>query len=715
MKKLFAILIVAAALAACTREELPQTIEEQPQTVEEPEVSVYTLTIEATKGGDDATRALSLSGKTLSATWAEGERVTVRNVTRSADLGGYLEAQTSGVETTLKGTLSGTIEENDELLLCFLSPSYNSQDGTLAYIAANCDYAEATVSVTDTSTPNVTTTAADFQNRQAIVKFTLRNKAGNASISVTPLKVSDGIHTYTVTPPAATGEFYVALPGFSGSTVSLTGFSGDDTFLYKKSNVTFSNGQYYEITVKMAKADYVDFSLPSGTKWATFNLGASKPEELGDYYAWGATEPWYSSLSPSVVWKPGKEAGYIEGNAPYYYSGNVWTKYNGITDLLPEDDAASVNWGSAWSMPNQEQWAELFSYCTCEAFTLEGVAGYKVSRNDKEIFIPICGHFGGTSLSSAANPFYFAATTGYTGSSTLYAMYAAPNAKTVYHTGRQLGMSVRPVRSGNAIYSYSFGYTGAVQPFIAPVSGTYTLEVWGAQGGSFNYNNGTNTAENYGGLGGYATCRTYLAQGETIYVYVGGQGGHGTPEGPGAGGWNGGGAGGSAFTNYCSSGGGGGATHISKVNNQVIGNGCNFLGDTNYIIVAGGGGGAGHPWTTPGTGGGTEGGRGTRWDGSSQSTYSDYYYYSTNQSCGANGGNSSIASQFDAEGAGGGGAGYYGGTANYPYGSFPNEHYTNASGCGGNSAYNSSLGSNFSTTAGEHWGNGMARIRLYSL
>lgn len=59
-------------------------------------------------------------------------------------------------------------------------------------------------------------------------------------------------------------------------------------------------------------------------------------------------------------------------------------------------------------------------------------------------------------------------------------------------------------------------------------------------------------------------------------------------------------------------------------------------------------------------------------------------------------------------------AGYYGGTSNYPYGSFPNEHYTIASGCGGNSAYNSSLGTNFSTTAGQQWGNGRARITLYT-
>ena len=717
MKKYLTLIAMTVALVACGREELPEP-------VEEPEAATltYALTVEATKGADDTSKALSIDDSgaknVLKSTWTEGDAVSVYNVTTDETLSGTLTAQSSGASTTLKGSLTSTkgIGEGNTLQLEFQSPSYASQNGTLEYIAANCDYAVATVSVTDTSTPSITTSAASFENQQAIVRFTLKNKANDAAISVTPLTVSDGVHTYTVTPSSATGELYVALPGFSGSTVSLTGLSGSDTFLYKKTGISFANGQYYEITVKMTKAEYVDFGLPSGTKWATFNLGATKPEDLGDYFAWGATEPLYSSLSPSLVWKPGKETGYSDGNAPYY-SGSDWTKYNGITELQPEDDAAYANWGSAWSMPNQGQWEELFSYCTCEAYSLNGVAGYNVSRNDKEIFIPICGHYSGTTLSSAGSPFYFASTTGYTGSPILYAMYAAPNAKMVYHTGRRLGMSVRPVRSGNRIYSYSFGYTGAVQPFIAPVAGTYTLEVWGAQGGNRTHSDEKLT---YGGLGGYATCRTYLSKGETIYVYVGGQGGSVASDAglaAGTGGWNGGGDGGNGAAGHSGSAGGGGATHISKVNNQVIGSGsgqCASLVGTNFIIVAGGGGGAGHTVCGVGAGGGTEGGKGTRYTSSLTTVeYSPYFYYSTSQSYGARGGHGIDAST-TAEGAGGGGGGYYGGTSNFAYETFP-EEYQDAGGCGGNSAYNSNYGTNFSTTAGQQWGNGRAIITLYSL
>ena len=260
------------------------------------------------------------------------------------------------------------------------------------------------------------------------------------------------------------------------------------------------------------------------------------------------------------------------------------------------------------------------------------------------------------------------------------------------------------------ITQWTFSYTGAIQTFTAPYAGIYELKVWGAQGGQF--------IETAGGLGGYATCRTTLTQGETIYIYVGGKGGDRLDAAGAAGGWNGGGKGGSGVSGYSGSAGGGGATHISKVYNQVIGSGsgqCASLVGTNFIIVAGGGGGAGHPYTSAGNGGGTEGGLGTRHDGSATDhavrvNYTEQYYYSTSRSYGADGGNG-FAESWACEGAGGGGGGYYGGTSNYPNSTFTGA-CQDAGGCGGNSAYNGSLASNFSTTAGQREGNGQAQIKL---
>ena len=249
-----ALLIASATFTACSSDD--NIIDEQPV---QPSQQVYTMAIEASKGDAATTRALALDGKTLNATWATSENVYVQKGDTWAD--GSLQPQTDGATATLKGELSGIdIEANDNLTLQFPRSGaldYTGQVGTLADIAAKYDYATATVTVDGISAtgniiPKEATTT--FQNQQAIVKFTLKDKDNSgAAISATALTVSDGTNTYTVTPASATSEIYVAIPGFSGQTVTLTATVGDDTYTYEKTGVTFANGQYYEITVKMKK------------------------------------------------------------------------------------------------------------------------------------------------------------------------------------------------------------------------------------------------------------------------------------------------------------------------------------------------------------------------------------------------------------------------------------------------------------------------------
>ena len=266
IKSLAAALMLVAALAGCTDKNL---VEEPKQTAGE---KTYTMTVTATKGDgeDDAlsralaeagdTRALSLSddGKTLNATWTKDDVVTVYNVTKGADLGGTLTAQSSGASTTLEGTLTGDISVGDELTLKFLSPDYDGQDGTLKYIAAHCDYAEATVTVASTDGGSITTTGtATFENQQAIVKFTLLDKADNSTAWAYQLIICDGTNVYTVTSRNNLGKgCYVALPNISDKTITLLANDRDECYTYQKSGVTFANGQYYEITVKMNKTTW---------------------------------------------------------------------------------------------------------------------------------------------------------------------------------------------------------------------------------------------------------------------------------------------------------------------------------------------------------------------------------------------------------------------------------------------------------------------------
>lgn len=155
----------------------------------------------------------------------------------------------------------------------------------------------------------------------------------------------------------------------------------------------------------------VDLGLPSGLKWASFNLGATKPEEYGDYYAWGEVETYYSSLDP-LTWKEGKEAGY--NWASYKWCMGTYstlTKYctysiygynrftDGKTVLDPEDDAAHVNLGGNWRMPTSAEWEELIYKCTWTWTTQNGVNGRRITGpNGNRIFLPAAGHWSDTNL-----------------------------------------------------------------------------------------------------------------------------------------------------------------------------------------------------------------------------------------------------------------------------------------------------------------------------
>ena len=239
-------------VTACTKED--SVLDSSAVEKEQPVIKTYTMTVNASKGEDVATtRALSLDGTTLNSTWEVDEEVTVYNVTKSADLGGTLIAQSAGASTTLTGTLTGTIEKNDVLTLKFHSPSYASQNGTLDYIAANCDYATANVTVSSVVGGNVTTDAAHFTNQQAIVKFTLKDKGNGGALldGTTKLAITVGSNSYTITPASATSTLYVAIPGISGQSITLNAVVGTKIYTFTNPSATFANSQYYTVGVWM--------------------------------------------------------------------------------------------------------------------------------------------------------------------------------------------------------------------------------------------------------------------------------------------------------------------------------------------------------------------------------------------------------------------------------------------------------------------------------
>lgn len=186
--------------------------------------------------------------------------------------------------------------------------------------------------------------------------------------------------------------------------------------------------------------DYVDLGLPSGTLWATCNVGASKPEEYGDYFAWGETTK-KSDYSWSTYFD-------IDDN------GNTLKKYHingGLTELQPTDDAATANWGSGWQMPSIDQIQELYnsSNTTTELTTQNGVNGLKITSksNDNSIFLPAAGYRDGTSLGYAGSMGNYWSRSLNT-SNSYYANYLNfYSDRIVWHYSyRYCGQSVRPVR-----------------------------------------------------------------------------------------------------------------------------------------------------------------------------------------------------------------------------------------------------------------------------
>lgn len=157
---------------------------------------------------------------------------------------------------------------------------------------------------------------------------------------------------------------------FYKNTDGLKEFSAYDIDSIKASDSPSDNGY-----------DYVDLGLPSGTLWATCNIGASSPEEYGDYFAWGETK-----TKSAFNWN-----NYFDT----YDGGKTFIKYNpngGKTVLDIEDDAAHVIWGGDWRIPSDEIFAEISDVCSWENCTVNGVFGKKViGPNGNTIFFPAAG------------------------------------------------------------------------------------------------------------------------------------------------------------------------------------------------------------------------------------------------------------------------------------------------------------------------------------
>ncbi len=193
--------------------------------------------------------------------------------------------------------------------------------------------------------------------------------------------------------------------------------------------------------------EYVDLGLPSGTLWATMNVGASSPEDYGDYFAWGETATKRFCDLETYRWCNGSYQKWTK-----YCTSSYWG-YKGFVDNKTEldlaDDAAFVNWGPEWRIPSLDQIIELLDYCTREWVVMYGVNGYLLTSklNGASLFLPTTGYQYGNSV-------YYRGTDGYYWSrslsgSDMFKAHVINFWSVAIYSGshdRHYGQTVRPVR-----------------------------------------------------------------------------------------------------------------------------------------------------------------------------------------------------------------------------------------------------------------------------
>ena len=251
-------------------------------------------------------------------------------------------------------------------------------------------------------------------------------------------------------PTDAAAQFYVV--------------ADDGSVLYRMESgtpayVTFENPNPYNGTVGTA----VDLGLPSGTLWADHNIGATNPEDYGDYYSWGET-----ATKETYDWST-----YFDTND----GGNTFEKYNhngGLTELETSDDVASQTWGGKWQMPTQAMIEELKSQCywvwttTYNGKSVNGYIVYKAKSDtdkgvkvysdgtpssdydvasDPHLFLPAAGYRQGSELNNAGlNGYYWSRSLDLKASVNAYNLYFRSNLVLDYCTSsRDCGFAVRPV------------------------------------------------------------------------------------------------------------------------------------------------------------------------------------------------------------------------------------------------------------------------------
>ena len=376
----------------------------------------------------------------------------------SATCGGNI-TDDGGLSVTARGvcwstspnpTVSDSNTTNGTGTGSFTSSITELQIGTTYYVRAyattnaGTGYGEQVSFTTRNGIPTVTTT--EITN----IEGTYANGGGNITDDGGLAVTARGVCWSTSPSPTLSNSHTTNGSGAGSFSSYMTGLTMGTTYYvraYATNSFVTVYGNQLSFTITNDEPAYVDLGLPSGLLWATCNVGADSPEEYGDYFAWGETQPkdtydWsnyqYCNGSDNTLTK-------YCNDSDYGYSGFT----DNLTTLLPEDDVATANWGSEWRMPTKEEWQELYQNTTHTWTTQDGVNGRLfTASNGNSIFLPAAGYRSVDELYEADHfSYYWSSSIGTNPNGAWYfdfdSVYYGVNCNY-----RDAGQSVRAVRSG---------------------------------------------------------------------------------------------------------------------------------------------------------------------------------------------------------------------------------------------------------------------------
>ena len=404
------------------------------------------------------------------------------------------------------------------------SPSYAKEltisSGGLGYVEPNFRYYGQSIRAVCecVSAPYVNTgTATDITYMGATISGNVISSGG---ASITERGFLYGTSESDLTQTVQSGS------GMGSFTANLTGLSSSTTYYYKAYATNSFGTSYGEImsfttlatTGTLDGHDWVDLGLPSGTRWATCNIGATAPEDYGNYYAWGET-----SIKITYDWST---YSYCDGNYDRlnkYCTNSTYGSTDNLTTLEVSDDAATAKWDSGWRMPTYDEMLELNNNCTVTWTTRNGVNGRLFTGpNGNSIFLPAAGYKGGSLYDAGSKGYYWSKSLQESNPYEARHLYATSSDYGMWWNERKYGQSVRavcecvsaPIVNTTTATDITYN-TAALSGKVIFFDGA-TVTARGFLYGT-SENNLTEDVQSGSGIGSYTANITGLTSGTTYY------------------------------------------------------------------------------------------------------------------------------------------------------------------------------------------------------